>query len=120
MKPYNATYSDGSTVALATRDAIEVVANARSTIASSTPRSRAEARGLLSLLDEEGLDGLFFEDVTIRLRAPWMTLWPRLLALGVLVLGSTALLLQHYHLAAHLTALSSLILVVDIAGLTDL
>jgi hypothetical protein len=65
MKPYIATYPDGTTMYLTKDEAVTVVSNARSaTEPKGMQRSHAEARGLLTLFDE-GLDGLYFENVTI-------------------------------------------------------
>lgn len=90
MRPYKATYTDGTITRLTKDEAIFIVRTARNIYDPKVlDRSRAEARGLLELLDE-GLDGLFFPHVTITrsLSAylaqslPWLALFVGLVAVA--------------------------------------
>lgn len=104
MKPYKATYPDGTTESLTKEEAIFVVRTARNALdPKPLERSRAEARGLLDLFTE-GLDGLYFENVTVTIsteRAWWMLAF-NTLAAGFLLSAVWCMATGHFNEAAYM------------------
>jgi hypothetical protein len=115
MKPYKATYPDGATAYLTKEEAVFIVRTARNTLdPKPLGRSRAEARGLLALFEEEGLDGLYYENVTVTPRRSLFTVQnvhTFLTALAVLI-GLTGVLIARFNIleATHSLALAAVLL----------